>query len=190
MSDPVPSSAIYDATTIGRSVLTAADDAAIRSAISVYSTAQVDAIIGGSAGIGGSTGATANRVLTANGTGGSTLQASPVTIDGSGNVTGVAALTASGLLNLSGLQIQLGASTGTGIQRAVSSQNVMLSCNGIVAAQGSATSQVGATAGLLLGSADYGTFFVSTGGFGDELKRTGGSIRAIRCTLGGKPLNI
>jgi hypothetical protein len=46
--------------------------------------------------IGGSTGATANRVLTANGTGGSTLQASPVTIDGSGNVTGAAAITASG----------------------------------------------------------------------------------------------
>lgn len=44
-------------------------------------------------GIGGSTGGTTNRVLTANGTGGATLQACPVTIDSSGNVTGVNTLT-------------------------------------------------------------------------------------------------
>jgi hypothetical protein len=44
---------------------------------------------GSSGGVGGSTGSTANRVLTASGTGGSTLQASPVAIDGSGNVTGI-----------------------------------------------------------------------------------------------------
>lgn len=47
MSDPVPSSAIYDASTAGRSLLTAANDAAQRSLMSVYSTAEVDAIVGG-----------------------------------------------------------------------------------------------------------------------------------------------
>jgi hypothetical protein len=41
-------------------------------------------------GIGGSTGATDNRILRSDGTGGATLQNSPVTIDDSGNVTGVA----------------------------------------------------------------------------------------------------
>ncbi len=47
MSDPVPSSAIYDASAAGLSMLTAADAAAQRSLMSVYSTSQVDAIIGG-----------------------------------------------------------------------------------------------------------------------------------------------
>lgn len=56
----------------------------------------------GSSGIGGSTGSTDNRVLRADGAGGSTLQSSAVTIDDSGNVTGVAALTTSGKLTLNG----------------------------------------------------------------------------------------
>ena len=47
MSDPVPSSAIYDATTAGKTLLTAADEAAQRTLLSVYSTSEVDAIIGG-----------------------------------------------------------------------------------------------------------------------------------------------
>lgn len=47
MSDPVPSLAIYDATAAGRSMLTASNAEAQRSLISVYSTAEVDAIIGG-----------------------------------------------------------------------------------------------------------------------------------------------
>lgn len=50
--------------------------------------------------IGGSTGATDNRVLRADGTGGATLQSSAVTIDDSGNVTGVAALTTTGAIEL------------------------------------------------------------------------------------------
>ena len=47
MGDPVPSLAIYDSTAAGRSMLTAADAAAQRSLIGVYSTSEVDAIIGG-----------------------------------------------------------------------------------------------------------------------------------------------
>jgi hypothetical protein len=60
---------------------------------------------GGGGGIGGSTGANDNRVLRADGAGGATVQASPVTIDDAGAVTGVTSLTASGALsgsNLSG----------------------------------------------------------------------------------------
>jgi hypothetical protein len=70
----------------------------VRTTIDVYSTAQVDDAISDaidaidSGGIGGSTGSTDNRVLRSDGTGGATLQASPVTIDDSGNVTGVAGL--------------------------------------------------------------------------------------------------
>lgn len=41
-------------------------------------------------GIGGSTGATGNRILRADGTGGSTVKSSAITIDDSGNVTGAA----------------------------------------------------------------------------------------------------
>ena len=54
------------------------------------------------AGIGGSTGATDNCVLRSDGTGGATLQNSAVTIDDSGNVTGVAGLTASGTVTANG----------------------------------------------------------------------------------------
>lgn len=53
----------------------------------------------------GVTGSVDNRVLRADGTGGARLQASPVTIDDAGAVTGVSSLTASGTLsgsNLSG----------------------------------------------------------------------------------------
>jgi hypothetical protein len=44
-------------------------------------------------GIGGSTGATTERVLVADGTGGATLKATPVTIDTSGNITGAGSIT-------------------------------------------------------------------------------------------------
>ena len=47
MSDPVPSLAIYDATTAGRAIITAADAAAQRTLLSVYSTAQVDGLLSG-----------------------------------------------------------------------------------------------------------------------------------------------
>ena len=56
--------------------------------------------------MGGSTGSVTNRVLTSNGTGGSTVQASPVTIDGSGNASGLGtvgcgAITSSGKITAS-----------------------------------------------------------------------------------------
>lgn len=46
--------------------------------------------------LGGSTGATDNRLLRADGTGGATAQSSAVTLDDSGNLTGIVGLTASG----------------------------------------------------------------------------------------------
>lgn len=54
---------------------------------------------GGGGGIGGSTGTTDNRVLRADGTGGATVQASAVTIDDSGNVSGVGNITLSGTVD-------------------------------------------------------------------------------------------
>jgi hypothetical protein len=62
-------------TSFGRSLLTQADAAATRTTIGA-----------GTGTISGSTGATDNRILRADGTGGSTLQSSGVTIDDSGNV--------------------------------------------------------------------------------------------------------
>jgi Mtd second domain len=53
----------------------------------------------------GSTGGTDNRVLRADGTGGKTAQASAVAIDDSGNVTGVADLTASGSVSAATLAV-------------------------------------------------------------------------------------
>lgn len=55
--------------------------------------------------IGGNAGSTDNRLLRADGTGGATLQGSAVTLDDSGNLTGIAALTSSGLMTLNGGQI-------------------------------------------------------------------------------------
>lgn len=43
MGDPVPSSAIYDATTIGRNVLTAADAVAVRTLLSLLSSSEIAA---------------------------------------------------------------------------------------------------------------------------------------------------
>lgn len=94
MGDPVPSSAISDSTTGGRSLITVSGgtdgDVLTQQADGTYAPESV------SAGIGGSTGSTDNRVLRADGTGGNTIQNSAVTIDDSGNVTGVATMTASG----------------------------------------------------------------------------------------------
>ncbi len=50
--------------------------------------------------MGGTTGATDNRVLRADGTGGATIQSSPVTIDDSGNVSGVVNFTVGGAITL------------------------------------------------------------------------------------------
>ncbi len=74
--------------------------AQVRTLLTVYTTSQVDTLV--NAKIGGSTGGTDNRVLRSDGVGGVTLQNSPVTIDDSGNVTGVAAITASGHLTVNG----------------------------------------------------------------------------------------
>lgn len=69
------------------------------------------------AGISGSTGATDNRVLRADGTGGSTVQNSPVTIDDSGNVTGVGTINVGGRsitsTGTAGIRIDGDAATGT-----------------------------------------------------------------------------
>jgi hypothetical protein len=53
----------------------------------------------------GSTGGTANRVLLADGTGGSTVKSSAVSIDGSGNVDGVDNLTFTGVVNGPGYHV-------------------------------------------------------------------------------------
>jgi hypothetical protein len=63
--------------------------------------------------IGGSLGSTDNRVLRADGTGGVTAQGSAVTIDDSGNVAGVAALTAS--VTVTAPSIQFGSAMGDSI---------------------------------------------------------------------------
>lgn len=55
-----------------------------------FSGGTLSASGGGGGTLGGSTGGTDNRILRADGTGGSTVQASGITIDDSGNVTGAA----------------------------------------------------------------------------------------------------
>lgn len=63
-----------------------------------------DLSLNGVPAIRGSLGATANRLVTTSGSLGHTLQASPVSIDGSGNVSDVGNLTASGTVNVTRLQ--------------------------------------------------------------------------------------
>jgi hypothetical protein len=61
---------------------------------------------GGGGGIGGSTGATDNAILRADGTGGSTAQASSITVDDSGNLATAGNLeTTAGLVKIQGRQI-------------------------------------------------------------------------------------
>lgn len=97
------------ATTVGGNLFTLGNPSAIRflrlnanNTASALNAADFLTAIGAGSGtgtIGGSTGATADRVLVADGTGGSTLKATPIQIDGSGNVDNVANLTASGVFN-------------------------------------------------------------------------------------------
>lgn len=54
--------------------------------------------------IGGSTGSADNRLLRSDGTGGATLQASPVTVDDSGNMTGVGTLSTSAGITINSSQ--------------------------------------------------------------------------------------
>lgn len=94
MSDPVPSSAISDATTGGLSliVITGGSTGQVLTQQSdgTYAPATV------SAGIGGSVGSTDNRLVRSDGTGGSTVQSTGITVDDSDNVSGVATLAISG----------------------------------------------------------------------------------------------
>lgn len=66
-----------------------------------------------SAGIGGTTGSSDNRILRADGTGGATIQSSAVTIDDSGNVSGVGTL-ANGNQTITGTLAVSGAMTNGG----------------------------------------------------------------------------
>ncbi len=110
MGDPVPSSAISDATTGGQSVIVITGGST-GDVLTLQANGTYAAATPASGGVGGSTGSTDNRVLRADGTGGGTLQNSAVSIDDSGNVTGVAALTAAGFATVA----QTGAS-GTSIE--------------------------------------------------------------------------
>lgn len=78
-------------TSFGRSLLTQADAAATRSTIGV-----------GTGTIGGSTGANDNRIIRSDGTAGGTVQASAVTIDDSGNISGLGSVSCG---NISGGQV-------------------------------------------------------------------------------------
>ena len=82
------------------------------------------------AGIGGSTGATDNRVLRSDGTGGATLQNSAVTIDDSGNVTGVVALTASGTITATAANSVVGSTStsSTGASAFVATNDAAFVC--------------------------------------------------------------
>lgn len=66
----------------------------------------------GGSGIGGSTGSTDNRVLRADGTGGATTQNSAVTIDDSGNVTGIVSETIARGTNAGNAALTVGGSGG------------------------------------------------------------------------------
>lgn len=78
LDSDLTSIAALTTTSFGRSLLTQADAAATRTTIGA-----------GTGTISGSTGATDNRVLRADGTGGATVQNSAVTIDDSGNISGL-----------------------------------------------------------------------------------------------------
>lgn len=85
MSDPVPSSAISDATVGGLSVIIvtggSTGDVLTRQSNGTYLP-----VTPASGGVGGSTGSTDNRLLRSDGTGGATVQASTATLDDTGNM--------------------------------------------------------------------------------------------------------
>lgn len=88
----------YDADLSALAALSGTDNIYYRSGAATWTAVTIGSGIsfsGGTlsstvSGIGGSTGATDNRILRADGTGGSTVQSSALTIDDSGNVTGAA----------------------------------------------------------------------------------------------------
>lgn len=70
--------------------------------------------------MGGSTGATDNRILRADGTGGSTVQNSAVTIDDSGNISGLGTISGSGVATIGGVTVGDSANTVPTIRTSVS----------------------------------------------------------------------
>ncbi len=101
MGDPVPSSAISDATVGGLSVIVvtggADGDVLTRQSDGTY-LPETPA----SGGIGGSVGSTDNRLVRSDGTGGSTVQSTGITVDDSNSITGVGSLTLSGNITHTG----------------------------------------------------------------------------------------
>ena len=79
-------------------------------------------------GLGGSTGSTDNRILRSDGTGGATVQASAVTIDDSGNISGLGTISSTGAM-----QLQVDGSTrltiNSGISTTVTIANVGIICS-------------------------------------------------------------
>lgn len=88
MGDPVPSSAISDATVAGVSFIVMTGGS-----IGDVPTKQADGtylpVTPSSGGITGSVGSTTNRLVKSSGTGGSTVQSTGITVDASNNVSGV-----------------------------------------------------------------------------------------------------
>jgi hypothetical protein len=103
VGDPVPSSAISDATTGGLSVIVitggSTGQVLTLQANGTYAPATI------SAGIGGSVGSTDNRLVRSDGTGGSTVQSTSITVDDSNNLSGVANVTSSGEGSFGGLVV-------------------------------------------------------------------------------------
>lgn len=106
--------------------------------------------LGITAGIGGTTGGTDNAILRADGTGGSTIQTSTVTIDDNGVVAGVARLNLTAALNTVGISLMPNASTadptnllqtydvdGTTIRNGITSRGIF--CRGLVVGSASQT---------------------------------------------------
>lgn len=96
-----------------------------------------------SGGIGGSTGSNDNRVLRADGTGGATLQASAVTIDDSGNVSGVGTVDGRDLsvdgAKLDGIEAGADVTDAANVDAAGAVMNSDISANGHVVRTGSGT---------------------------------------------------
>ena len=70
--------------------------------ITVDAQGRITAAANGSAGIGGTVGTTTDRLVRSSGTGGSTVEATGITVDGSNNMSGVGTLALGGILTTTG----------------------------------------------------------------------------------------